>query len=159
MRSRVAARPIMHTLFVLCLALNISMMLNYGKVSVERFDVMLHRPVLHRESASLKLNVPNEYENVIDFVPKDEILGYNLHGNGFIYPLYRSDFSQQLVYVPFSSKDTCAQVAQKMRDHDTRWLFVAPEHSLDQNIALLRECSDEDTSIKERAVGVFFIEE
>jgi hypothetical protein len=158
MRSAGIARPIMHTLFTLCLALNVLMMLNYGKVSVERFEVMLHRPILHRESASLKLNIPSEYENAIDFVPKDEILGYNLHGNGFIYPLYRSDFSQKLVYVPLSSNDTCEQVAQKMRDHGTRWLFVAPEHSPDPNIALLRMCSDSDTTIRERARGLYVTE-
>ncbi len=153
-----ASFAILSLMLVLSIGLNLAMVLNYNKVSVERFQKMLSFPLLEREAATLKMNVPGEYENAIDFVPEDEILGYNVHGNGFIYPLYRADLSQRLVYVPFSASDTCEQVAQKVRDRGTRWLFVAPEHSIDQNIALLRTCSDSDTIIRERARGLYVID-
>jgi hypothetical protein len=144
-------------LFILGSTLNFAMTLNYNRVSVDQFLSMLERPTRDRQAAYLGLSVPAEYANALLYVPKDELLGYNVHGNGFIYPLYRADFSQRLVYVPFSPDSACADVVMAMESRNTRWLFVAPEHSEDGSIALLRRCSDTGTRIRERARGLYVL--
>ena len=118
---------------------------------------MLSLPVLNRSAASLQINVPDGYKNALEIVPNDAVLGYATHSNGFIYPLYRADLSQQITYVPVSLEGTCEEVAQAMDERGTRYLFVAPEHSSDQVIAYLRNCGDTDTVIRERSRGLYVI--
>jgi len=144
-------------LFILCLALNYSITMSYNRISIDIFAEMLSRPLRGREAALLPVNVPDEYANALEFVPRDDLMGYNVHKNGFVYPLFRSDFSQRLVFVPISEEDGCEEIAQRMENRGTRWLIVAPEHTLDAHIAKLRDCSDSDTRIRERARGVYVL--
>ena len=142
----------------LTVALNFAMTLNYGVVRPKQFQQMLERSVWDRQSATLKVNMPAEYENALVYVPKDALLGYNVGSNGFVYPLYRADFSQYIVYVPFSPSDSCDAVVKDMEAKGTRYLFVAPEHTPDPNIALLRKCGDTPMSgLRQRARGVYVI--
>jgi hypothetical protein len=101
--------------------------------------------------------MPSEYENALVYVPNDAILGYNTHANGFIYPLYRADFSQRLVYLPFEASDSCELIKARMVERSARYLFVAPEHSSDLNIARLGECAAEGDVIQERARGLYVL--
>jgi hypothetical protein len=142
----------------LTVALNFAMTLNYGIVRPEQFQQMLERSVWDRQSATLKVNMPAEYENALVYVPKDALLGYNVGSNGFIYPLYRADFSQRIVYVPFSPEDSCAQIVKAMASRGTRYLFVAREQTADANINTLRACSETSGSgLRQRARGLYVI--
>jgi len=116
---------------------------------------MLELPALRRDAAVFEDNMPRSYANAVEFVPNDALLGYNVHNNGFIYPLYRSDYSQNIVFVPFSAEDTCEAIAERMKERGTRYLLVAPEHTHNSNLARLRECSRQETVIRERAQGLY----
>ena len=124
---------------------------------MEDFERMLSLPLSDRSAASLRINMPGEYENALEIVPNDAVLGYDIKSNGFIYPLYRADLSQAIVYVPVSLERTCDELAQAMEERGTRYLFVAPEHSSDQVIAYLRNCGDTESIIRQRSGGLYVI--
>ncbi len=145
-------------LFLVSISLNLSMTVTYNRVPLEKFEQMLSMPVWSREASIFRINMPEEYEHAFTIVPEGDLLGYNVTGNGFLYPLYKSDFSQRLVYVPFTAEDRCNAIADKMREAGTKWLFVAREHSEDTNIARLRACADDGTVIRERAKGLYVIQ-
>ena len=151
------ARGAMSGLYVLALSLNFATTLNYDKISAEEFRSMLQLPALQRDAAVFEDNMPSPFTNALKFVPSDALLGYNVHNNGFVYPLYRSDFSQRVIYVPLSPQDTCEDIAGRMRESGTRYLVVAPEHTYDENIARLRQCADLGTVIRERAQGLYVL--
>lgn len=142
-------------LLAFCVAMNTLLALSYNLIPFREFQQMLARPVWERHAGVLHVRVPVEYESVYQFVPPDARLGYNVDTNGFVYPLYRADFSQRLVFVPFTPADSCGSIAQAMAYRGTRYLFVAPEHSEDRNIARLRECAAEGSVIRERAIGLY----
>ena len=142
-------------LYIATLSLNFLITLNYGIIHPDRIAHMLSLPFGSRDSASLRVNMPVEYELSLSIVPRDAKLGYNVHSNGFIYPLFRSDYSQRLVYIPFTAEDTCQAVGERMQAAGTRYLFVAPEHTRDELITFLRNCAAGDTPIRERARGLY----
>jgi hypothetical protein len=146
-------------LAILAMALNFTAMLNYGRIPPDRFQAMYDLPLLERDAASLRLNMPGEYENTLKIVPRDAVLGYNVHSNGFIYPLYRADLSQRLVYIPISTTGTCYDVAQAMRERGTRYLFVAPEHTSDDVIGFLNMCGETETALRERSRNLYVLKD
>jgi len=141
------------------LGLNVAMVLNYNRISTDDFETMLSRPVWEREAGDFHVSVPLEYSNALAYVPRTAVLGYNVTSNGFIYPLFRADFSQDLVYIPFSADESCERVAEAMRERNTRYLFVAPEHTSDEKISFLRRCADSGEVLRERARGLYVINE
>ena len=141
------------------LGLNVAMVLNYNRISTDDFETMLSRPVWEREAGDFHVSVPLEYSNALAYVPRTAVLGYNVTSNGFIYPLFRADFSQDLVYIPFSADESCERVAEAMRERNTRYLFVAPEHTSDEKISFLRRCADSGEILRERARGLYVINE
>ena len=143
--------------FTVLLTLNFIGTLNYNRVSAEEFQSMLALPVQERHAALFRDNMPDPYPLANQIVPSQDVLGYNVFGNGFTYPLYRADFSQRIVYVPFSNSDSCEQVADAMEARGTRYLLVAPEHTEDDKIALLRACADSGNIIQERASGLYVV--
>ena len=144
-------------LMVFTLAMNFAMTLNYNVIPPGKFQLMLEQGFWNRQAATLKVNMPAEYENALVYVPDDALLGYNVGSNGFIYPLYRADFSQHIVYVPFNATDSCQDVIKAMQARHTRYLFVAPEHTPDLKIALLQECSETNSGLRQRARGIYVI--
>jgi hypothetical protein len=146
-------------LTIITLSMNYIAMLNYGRIPPDRFKAMLAIPLLERDAASLRINMPGEYENSLKIVPEDALLGYNLHANGFIYPLYRADFAQYLVYVPISVQGTCYDIAETMRTRGTRYLFVAPEHTSDSVIAFLNECGESEIALRERTGNLYVLKD
>ncbi|MGH2621057.1 MAG: hypothetical protein ACRDHG_10885 [Anaerolineales bacterium] len=137
------------------LSLNFVSTLNYNRVSVEEFRSMLALPVRDRHAAVFRDNMPDAYSLAVEVVPPGEELGYNVHGNGFVYPLYLADFSREIVYVPFSLDASCESIAAAMTERGTRYLLVAPEHTDDLKIAQLRACADAATSLRERESGIY----
>lgn len=150
-------RRILLVLFIFSMSMNVLMTLDYNLISIEEFRTILRIPTWERHAGMLHVHVPEDYESVYTFVPSDAILAYNLDGNGFIYPLYRADYSQRIVYLPFSDQDSCREVAAMMEAKGTRYLFVAPGHSKDENIALLEQCATSGDVIRERAGGLFVL--
>jgi hypothetical protein len=145
------------TAFCGALALNLATTLNYNRVSLDRFSLMLERPLWERQAALLKLNMPSEYEHAILFAPANEPLGYSVGSNGFIYPLYRADFQQRLVFVPVSGTDTCGTIAARMRDRGTTYLFVAEGHTEEPVLARVRACAQAGDHLAERSRGLYVI--
>lgn len=144
-------------LFAAACALNVSTTLNYNIVSPDDFNDMLSLPALQREASGLHVTVPPEYAMALDLVPADAVLGYNVHGNGFTYPLYRADYSQHLAYVPIPPGSTCVSIADAMQARGTRYLFVAPEHTEDRTLSLLNACATEKDVLRERVRGLYVI--
>ncbi len=146
-------------LFVVCLTLNLVMTFTYNLIPITTFDEMLSKPVWERDAALLDIYMPDEYFSAIEIVGSEERLGYNVHANGFVYPLYRSDYSQDLVYVPFSPVDSCDDIANEMRARGTRYLMVAPEHTEDEKILLLQRCAIAGDVIRERGINLYVIKD
>ena len=145
-------------LFVICLVLNLVMTVTYNLIPIRTFEEMLSRSVWERDAALIDVYMPDEYSNALEIVGSDERLGYNVHVNGFVYPLYRSDFSQHLVYIPFRLDDSCEDIASEMRVRGTRYLMVAPVHSEDGIISLLQRCANAGDVIRERGINLYVIE-
>ena len=154
-----AAKQWLSFLFVSCLALNLVMTVTYNLIPIRTFEEMLSRSVWERDAALLDVYMPDEYFSALEIVGSEERLGYNVHANGFVYPLYRSDYSQDLVYVPFSPVDSCDDIANEMRVRGTRYLMVAPEHTEDEKILLLQRCAIDGDVIRERGINLYVIKD
>jgi hypothetical protein len=152
-----AAPNALALLFAGCLALNFSSTVNYNLVKVADLKSMLERPFRDRQAAYLRVHVPLEYENALLHVPPEAILGYNVHRNGFIYPLFRADFSQRLAYIRVLPDESCSDIAQSLRAAGTRYLVGAPEHTDDSILALLHRCGEEGTILRELGVGLYVL--
>lgn len=113
-------------LFLLAFSLgtNVLITLNYGRIPLDQFRRMLELSTLERDAARMHVTVPNQYETALKMVPQDDLLGYNVHDNGFIYPLYRADFAQRLVFVALAEVNNCADVVRVMDQAGTKWLFI-----------------------------------
>ncbi|MEJ2551848.1 MAG: hypothetical protein P8Z34_14330 [Anaerolineales bacterium] len=118
-------RFIFITLIYFTLGMNLVLTINYNRVSVDEFGHILSVPVLERDAARLRVYVPQEYEDALEVVSNDEILGYNVGIDALIYPLYRADYSQVLAYVPIDVDESCESIALKMHTRNTKWLFTA----------------------------------
>jgi hypothetical protein len=154
-----ARRRVVTGLFAFGLGMNAIMAVNYNLVGAQDLLRMLSMPVLERDAGRFQLRAPEEYEHAYVYVPREARLGYNVHENGFIYPLYRADFSQRLVFIPASANDSCEEIAQAMETRGTRYLFVAPEHTDDSLLQRLRECARRDSPIRERASGLYVVKQ
>jgi hypothetical protein len=130
-------------IFSLCLALNILMTLNYNRITSVHFSRMLSEPVMSRDAVKLHLDLPAYYENALELVPRTETLGFNVHGNGFVYPLYRADFSQRLAFIPFytSVAEGCEMLKKSLNEKDISWLFVGVAR--EENVRFAERCVDE----------------
>jgi hypothetical protein len=147
-------RVVFGILLVVCLGLNFIMTLNYNRVLIQDFVGILKVPIWQRDTTQLHIYVDPEYEHALDVVPNDETLGYNLHHDAFIYPLFRADFSQRLVYIPLLSDDTCNNLVEGMNTQGTQWLFATSERTLPENLALVQKCVD-DGYLDSIKVGIY----
>jgi len=155
--TRRGAAKAMLLLFAGCLALNFSATVNYNLVKPQELEAMLARPFRDRQAAYLRVHVPVEYENALIHVPSEAILGYNVHANGFVYPLYRADYSQRLVYIRIVPGESCSEIARTMRDAGTRYLVGAPESTDDSVLARLHACGEDGTVLRELGVGLYVL--
>ena len=111
-------------LLVVGAVMNVLPTLNYGRVPLGDFARMLAKPALERSAAGLYFTIGDTYEFAVGTVPDDEVLGYNVDGNGFIYPLFGPGYTQRLVYVPLRTTDSCSAIHDAVRSRGTRWLFM-----------------------------------
>ena len=145
------------SLAVLCMGLNFVSIWNYGNVRSEEFRRMLDYPIWERGSANYGGSMPAEYENTLELVPADVVLGYHVHSNGFVYPLYRPDYSQELAYIPIQEGATCGEVAQEMEARGTRYLMVAPEHTTDEVLGFIHQCGEAEEYLRERSFNLYVL--
>lgn len=150
-------KEILTGVFLFAIIMNVPMTITENLIPMDKVVEMLNEPALHRNSADFGIHVPEEYANALKYVSNTETLGYNVHQNGFVYPLYRADFSQPIIYVPIALDASCGDVIQTMRSRGTRYLLVAPEHTDDRILGLLRSCAAGDTGLRERARGLYVI--
>ncbi len=129
-------------IFVFCLGCNVLLTMNYNRITIEQFTLMLNTEVGDRDAAKLSVYVPDEYKEALETVPNTDALGYNVSLNGLIYPLYRADFSQQIVYIPISGDDNCQTIADRMRTVGTKWLFTAETMTETVVRSNLQRCED-----------------
>ncbi len=145
-------------LAVIACSLNFAMTVNYGRIDSGGFALMLERPLWQRQAAVLKLNMPEEYEHALVQVPNGATLAYDVGGDGFVYPLFRADFSQKLVYVPVQADLSCDRLADHARSLGADYLFVARGHSSDSSVSKMEQCAIETDRIQERGRGVYVID-
>lgn len=145
-------RRVMTSLFVFSVSMNLLVTLNYGRIPIGQFKRMLELPTTKRDSARLRITVPGEYQRALDLVPEDEILGYFVHQNGFIYPLYRSDYSQHLAFIPLQEIGGCEELRLEMVHRGTMWLFLWRADTSSQD--LVNVCVQADFLV-ERENGLY----
>lgn len=142
---------------VIGMSLNLLVVWNYGLIKPDQFARMLDLPLAERGSAQQSINMTEEYVNTLSIVPEEAVLGYNVAENGFIYPLYRPDYSQQLVYIPIDSESNCSAIAESMRARGTRYLFVAPVHTSDRVLGIMHACGEQAGVIRERSINLYVL--
>jgi hypothetical protein len=147
------------SLAVLCMGSNFVSVWNYGNVQSEEFRRMLDYPVWERGSAEFGGSMPAEYANTLEIVPADVVLGYHVHSNGFVYPLYRPDYSQELAFIPIQDSSTCQDVAKSMEARGTRYLMVAPEHTSDEMLGFMHQCGEAEDYIRERSFNLYVLKD
>jgi hypothetical protein len=141
------------------LALNVIMTLNYNLITIPQFEAMLRLPVWERSAAALDVHVPDEYRNALAEVPASSLLGYNVTDNGFVYPLFRADFAQRIVYIPITPLDSCAEIGDRMRQSGTRYLMVASVQSADSIISKLQACGNSGKVLRELGVNLYVLQD
>jgi len=129
-------------IFTFCLGCNLLLTMNYNRITIEQFTLMLNTAVVDRDAANLSVYVPDEYKEALETVSNTETLGYNVSLDGLIYPLYRADFSQHIVYIPISGDDSCENIAAQMQTAGTKWLFTAETMTKTSVRSNLQKCED-----------------
>jgi len=145
------------TLFSTLTALNLIMVVTYNTFRIQDIQAMLSLPFYERDSAAFSVVTPKAYQNFIENVPREALLGYNVTGNGFVYPLYRGDYSQRIVYIPIDKDDRCEDIIESMQAKGTRYLFTAPVHTLDAVRDKLFQCSQTGSKLRELGVDLYVI--
>ncbi len=107
-------------LALLCTTLNWIAVLNVGRFSVDDYRKMAQLPALERSTAEFTDHYKGAYKKTLQLVPKDEMIGYCFPNNGWAYPLYDSDLSRHLKYVPIED----LQFTQFMKQQDIQYLFI-----------------------------------
>jgi hypothetical protein len=113
-------RMILMALALLCTTLNWIAVLNVGEISVDDFRRMMQLPALKRSTAELTHHYDGAYRKTLQLVPEDEIIGFCFPNNGWAYPLYDSDLSRRLKYIPIEGM----RFTHSMREHNIHYLFV-----------------------------------
>ena len=103
-----------------CTALNWVGVLNVGEISVDDFKRMMRLPALERSTAELTHHYEGAYKKTLQIIPEDEIIGFCFPNNGWAYPLYDSNLSRRLKYVPVEDM----QFVQSMKRESIQYLFI-----------------------------------
>ncbi|MFC1713921.1 hypothetical protein ACFL6S_09640 [Candidatus Poribacteria bacterium] len=103
-----------------CTMLNWIGVLNVREISVDDFRRMMQLPALERSTAELTHHYEGAYTKTLQIVPEDETIGFCFPNNGWAYPLYDSDLSRNLKYVPVED----LQFTQFMKQQNIRYLFI-----------------------------------
>jgi len=117
-----ALRRTFYLLAMACLALNLLGTLDIGRLSPAVWKAMAGMGVAERSTAKLGLYIGGSYGRALATVPPEEVLGFNVNPNGWIYPLYGADYSRRIRYVPI---DPVTEIPAAMRQRGVWYLFVS----------------------------------
>lgn len=134
-----------------CTTLNGVAVLNVGRFSVDDYRKMMQLPALERSTAEFTDHYKGAYRKTLQLVPEDEIIGFCFPNNGWAYPLYDSDLSRHLKYVPI--EDT--QFTQSMKRQNIRYLFI--ERLTPEQTQLIQQAVQEG-SLKEMEEFLYALE-
>ena len=101
-----------------CAVLNVAATLNNGYLKAADWRNQFHTPVLERSSAEL---VGSVWRHVLRTVPRGETIGYDMHPNGWLYPLYGADYAWK---VKFMNSLDARDVPALMRKAGVHYLFI-----------------------------------
>ena len=105
---------------VICCILNGIAALGPGYYSADQWHARIEQPWAERQ-------VWAGQEAMLERMPRSETLAYHLHGNHWIYPLYRPDFTQKIRYVaPVAGEG----FGPAMRRMGLAYVFVPPASPL-----------------------------
>lgn len=135
-----------------CTIINWIAVLNVGQISVDDFKKMMQLPALERNTAELTHHYEGAYIKTLEIVPRDEILGFCFPNNGWAYPLYDSDFSRQIKYIPIED----SQFIQSMKQQNIHYLFI--ERITPEQMELIQQAI-QDTSLKKIEEFLYALEE
>jgi len=119
LKQRWVGVPLM-LLAILCTILNYIAVLNVGRFSVSDFQKTMALPPLKRSTAEFTHHYDGAYKYTLARVPKDEIIGFCFPNNGWGYPLYDSDLSRQLKYIPIEDET----FIDSMKGQNIKYLFI-----------------------------------
>lgn len=108
------------TLAFVCIMLNWIAVLNVGEISFDDFMKMMQIPPLQRSTAELTHHYDGAFKKTLQIIPKDEIIGFCFPNNGWAYPLYDSDYSRYLMYVPIEDLN----FIEFMNKNKIKYLFI-----------------------------------
>ena len=110
-------------LAAICSLLNFVAVLNVGVFAKEDLKHLMETPPLKRSAAdrSIPWSGGGLFQQIHNRVPKDEVIGYNAGKNHVIYPLYGSDLSHRLRYLP----DSIDNVTEFMKSQKIHYLYAA----------------------------------
>ena len=122
LRIRWATVPLA-ALAIVCSFFNYLAVLNVGVFSKEDVGRLMALPPLERSLVNANIDYPwvtgSAYREVLKHVPENEIIGYSLKKNDVIYPLYGSNLSRRLHYLPVSP----VSLVDSMNLHGIRYLY------------------------------------
>lgn len=101
-------------LCALCILLNLVGSMGTGLYQYSDWKMKIKTPVLERA-------VWAGQEDLLGRVPPGETLGYIVHGDHWIYPLYKPDFSQRVVYV---NRKPGESYEEAMRRMNVKYVFI-----------------------------------
>ncbi len=113
-------RAIFLTFAIICTLLNWIAVLNVGEVSIEDFQKMMSLPALKRSTAELTHHQEGMFKKALEIIPENKTIGVCFPNNGWAYPLYDSDYSRHLEYVPVEDM----QFAIRMRERNINYLVI-----------------------------------
>jgi len=117
--SKLLRIPII-ALALFCTLLNFIAMLNVGLFDIPDFQKVMSMPALERSVANLTHHASGVHREALAHIPKGETIAYWVSNNDWTYPLYDSDFSRRLIYVPMKDMEFIAT----MREQNLKYLFV-----------------------------------
>lgn len=116
LRTR-AIRDAFVALAVLAGAANVAGALNNGYLSPASWRAHAAVPVLERHAAQM---TGVEFTHLLQTVPRGETIGYDMHPNGWLYPLYGADYAWKTkAFEVLATSD----VPARMREMGLRYLF------------------------------------
>ena len=122
LRIRWATLPLV-ALAIVCSFFNYLAVLNVGVFSKDDLGRLMALPPLERSLVNANIDYPwvtgSAYRKVLNHVPENEIIGYSLKKNDVIYPLYGSNLSRRLHYLPVSP----VSLVDSMNLYGIRYLY------------------------------------
>ena len=103
------------------------------EISVDDLKRMMQLPALERSTAELTHHYEGAYKKTLQIVPEDEVIGFCFPNNGWAYPLYDSDLSRQLKYIPIDD----LTFIQAMNRQNIKYLFI--ERLTPEQIQLIQQ--------------------